>query len=420
MPTTQVKFPKRFLWGASTSAHQVEGGTHNQWSVWELENAKSLAAQSEYQYGDLDNWAAIGAVAKDPSSYVSGAAVDHFNLYKQDISLAKKLHMNALRFSVEWARIEPKEGHWDSAAIAHYKEYVAELVKHDIEPVLTLFHFTLPVWFTDLGGFEKRGNTTYFLRFVEKILSELGGSITYVITINEPEVYAAQSYFEGRWPPAKQSKRSFLTVLNNLASAHNKAANLIHGMNRRYKVSVAKNSLYVYAGDDAKLSIWTANIRQYLQDDYFLKKVYKRCDFLGVNYYFSDRIYGYRVHNPDQHISDMGWDMQPADIEHVLERLYKKYNLPIIITENGCADMTDKKRQWWLLQTITGLQKALAAGIDVRGYLHWSLLDNFEWDKGKWPRFGLIEVNYETMERTVRPSGRKYGALIKALYERQE
>lgn len=410
-----MNFPKRFLWGAATSAHQVEGGTHNQWTVWELDHAKSLAAQAEYQYGDLDSWAEVSAAAKDPNNYVSGKATDHFNLYKEDIAHAKKLHMNALRFSVEWSRIEPKEGHWDSGAIAHYKQYVAELAKNEIEPVLTLFHFSLPVWFAELGGFEKRANIRYFTRFAEKILSELGNSITYVNTINEPEVYAKQSYLDGRWPPAKLSKRSMVSVLNNLAAAHNQTAKLIHGMNRRYKVSVAKNSVYIYAGDDAKLSLWSASNMQYFQDDYFLKKVYKQCDFIGVNYYFSERVYGYRVHNPEQNVSDMGWDMQPADIEHVLERLYHKYKLPLIVTENGCADMSDKKRQWWLLQTITAMQRAISEGVDVRGYFHWSLLDNFEWDKGKWPRFGLIEVNYDTMERTVRPSARKYGALIKKI-----
>lgn len=416
----RTNFPKRFLWGAATSAHQVEGGTHNQWTVWELEHAKSLAAQAQYQYGDLENWATISAVAKNPDNYVSGKASDHFNLYKSDIALAKKMHMNALRFSVEWSRIEPKEGNWDSGAIAHYKEYVAELEKSEIQPILTLFHFTLPVWFAELGGFEKKSNIRYFLRFVEKILTELGSSITYVITINEPEVYAKQSYLDGRWPPGKLSKRSMVTVLNNLATAHNKASKLIHGMNRRYKVSVAKNSVYIYAGDDAKLSVWSAGGRQYFQDDYFLKKVYKQCDFLGVNYYFSERVYGYRVHNPDQNLSDLGWDMQPADIEHVLERLYQKYKLPIIITENGCADASDAKRLGWLMQTVAGLQRALNEGVDVRGYLHWSLLDNFEWDKGRWPRFGLVEVDYDTMERTVRPSGRKYGMLIKKLQEFHE
>lgn len=406
-------FPKRFLWGAATSAHQVEGGNHNQWSVWELENAKSLAAQAEYQYGDLDIWDAIRKQAKNPDNYVSGNAVDHFGRYKQDIAVAKKLHMNALRFSVEWSRIEPSEGSWDVAAIDHYKRYVAELCRNDIEPVMTLFHFTLPVWFAERGGFEKRSNIKYFERFAEKVLSELGKDITYVITINEPEVYAHESYYRGHWPPAQQSKRDFYTVMKNLATAHNRVAKQIHATNRRYKVSIAKNSNYFYAGDDAKLSVVTADIMQYLQDDMFLRRVRKQCDFLGVNFYFSNRVYGYRVHNPNEKVSDMGWDMSPGDLEHALERLYRKYKLPLIVTENGCADMSDTKRQWWMTHSVMALQRALSEGVDVRGYLHWSLLDNFEWDKGRWPRFGLVEVNYDTLERTIRPSGRRYGTLIR-------
>lgn len=417
MPAAKIQFPKRFLWGAATSAHQVEGGTHNQWSVWEHEHAKSLAAQAEYRYGDLGNWADIKATAKDPNNYISANAANHYELYKQDIALASGLHMNALRFSVEWSRIEPQEGKWDVVAIAHYKDYVAELRRHEIEPVLTLFHFTLPVWFTELGGFEKRKNIQYFVRFAEKILAELGNDISYVITINEPEVYAFESFYLGSWPPAAQSRRRTIGVLNNLAYAHNKAAKAIHAMSRRYKVSVAKNSNYFYAGDDAVLSVKSAGVKQYLQDDYFLKKVAKECDFMGVNFYFSQRVYGYRVHNPNEKVSDLGWDMSPADIEYALERLYKKYKLPIIITENGCADSSDSKRQWWLMETVGALQRALAGGVDLRGYLHWSLLDNFEWDKGKWPRFGLVEVDYDTMKRTVRPSARKYSAFIKKMQD---
>ena len=411
------KFPKRFLWGAATSAHQSEGGNHNQWSVWELENAKSLAAQAEYQYGDLDNWDNIKAEAKSPSNYVTGKAVDHFTRYKDDIALARKLHMNSLRFSIEWSRIEPREGAWDATAITHYKNYVSELKRSGIEPVLTLFHFTLPVWFSEMGGFEQKSNIKYFVRFAEKILQELGNDITFVITVNEPEVYVAQSYLEGRWPPARQNKMLALKVLRNLATAHNKTAQMIHGSSRRYKVSIAKNSCYIYPGDDAKLSVASAAIMQYIQDDYFIKKVRRNCDFLGVNYYFSERVYGYRVHNPDEKLSDMGFDMHPADIEHALERLWIKYKLPIIITENGCADSDDAKRQWWLTQTIGALQRAIASGVDVRGYLHWSLLDNVEWDKGRWPRFGLVAVDYKTMERTLRPSGRRYGAFLKKVQE---
>lgn len=411
----QKRFPNRFLWGASTSAHQVEGGNHNQWSVWELENAKSLAAQAEYHYGELPSWNEIRRQAKDPANYVSGKAVDHFSKYEDDIAVAKRLNLNSLRFSIEWSRIEPTEGTWDSAAIAHYKSYLQTMRRAGIEPVMTLFHFTLPIWFAEMGGFEKRRNVRYFTRFAQKVLTELGSDVTYIITINEPEVYAFESYYLGHWPPAMQSKRLLLKVQLNLAYAHRQVAKLAHGMNRRYKVSIAKNSNYFYPGDDSKLSVLSAHVMQYLQDDLLLRRVVKHCDFIGVNFYFSNRVYGYRIHNPNERISDLGWDMSPADLEHTLERLHLKYRLPIIITENGTADASDEKRQWWMTHTLMAMQRALELGVDIRGYLHWSLLDNFEWDKGKWPRFGLIEVDYKTMERTVRPSGRRYGALIKKL-----
>lgn len=412
-----LTFPKKFLWGAATSAHQVEGGTHNQWSVWELENAKSRAAQAHYDLSDFESWPRVKAEATSAHNYVSGKAVDHYNLYETDFDLLKKLHMNAFRFSVEWSRIEPNEGAWNAEAIEHYKVYVGELKKRGIEPIVTLFHFTLPVWFTALGGFEKRRNVKYFVRFADKIVRELGIHVRFVTTINEPEGYAYESYQAGHWPPGQTSKRQMIHVLNNLAYAHNKTAAAIHGINRRYKVSIAKNSAYVYAGDDALLSRKAAGIMQYFADDYFLKKVVKNCDFLGVNYYFSDRVYGYRIHNPDERVSDMGWDLSPANIQYALERLHEKYHLPIIVTENGLADAEDKDRQWWITQTLIGMQKAMDSGVDLQGYLHWSLLDNFEWDKGFWPRFGLAEVNYETLERTLRPSAVWFSKIIKHLRE---
>lgn len=416
-PKTKLQFPKRFLWGAATAAHQVEGDNHNQWSVWELENAKTKAAQSEYQLHDLDNWPDIKSAAKRPDNYVSGSLADHYNQYEQDFDLLTKMHMNAYRFSVEWSRIEPEQGVWDAAAIDHYKRYVAALKKRNIEPVMTLFHFTLPAWFSERGGFEKRSNVMYFTRFAEKIVSELGKDIRFIITINEPDIYARESYRAGNWPPNRTSNWQMFRVLNNLAYAHRQVAKRLHGMNRRYKVSIAKNSAYSYAGDTAWLSHASAAVLQYMQDDYFLRKVVKHCDFLGVNYYFSNRVYGYRVHNPDIKVSDLGWDMSPSNIEYALERLYEKYKLPIIVTENGVADQGDEYRQWWITQTLAGMQRALDSGVDIQGYLHWSLLDNFEWAHGKWPRFGLAAVDYETGNRTLRPSAIWFGRVIKHLRE---
>lgn len=410
---TRIAFPKSFFWGAATSAHQVEGNNHNQWSVWELENAKMLATQAPHQYDDLPKWSKFKEQATDPDNYVSGRAVDHYNRYKEDFDLLEAMNMNAFRFSIEWSRVEPEEGAWDAAAIDYYKKYVQDLKKRGIEPIATLFHFTLPVWFTEIGGFEKRRNVAYFVRFVEKIMTELGTHLRFVITINEPSVYVGMSYMTGEWPPAVQSKTKGLMVMSNLAYAHKKSRQVIKHLQRRARVSVAYNSTYVYSGDDAKLSQLSASIMQWGVDDYFLKKVAKHCDFLGVNYYFSNRIYGYRVHNPHSQTSDIGWDVAPENLEYALVRLWEKYKLPMIITENGIADSDDELRQEWILKTISAMQSAMSQDVKLLGYLHWSLLDNFEWAYGKWPRFGLAEVDYKTMNRKLRPSAKWFAKVIK-------
>jgi len=408
-------FDKHFLWGASTAAHQVEGNNHNQWTVWELEHAKTRAAQASYHYDDIKNWEIISRQAKDPNNYVSAELADHYGRYLEDFKLLESMSMNSYRFSIEWSRIEPEEGSWDASELTHYREYLEALKKRDIEPVVTLFHFTLPVWFAEKGGFEKRANVKYFTRFVEKVMTELGKSITYVITINEPEVYATQSYYQQDWPPGKSSRTTMLRVINNLAYAHKKAAKLIHGMSRKYKVSFAKNSPFYYPGDNAWLSRVSAEFFQFIYDDYVIRKFVRHSDFLGVNYYFSNRVYGYRVHNPDQKMSDLHWDMHPGDIEYVIERLSRKYKLPIMITENGVADASDEHRKWWIQETLVGMQKAMKAGAKVIGYHHWSLIDNFEWAQGKWPRFGLAAINYATGKRILRPSAVWFGKTIKKL-----
>ena len=410
-----LDFPKRFLWGASVSAHQVEGGQHNQWSVCELENAKSLATQAPYHYSDSPNWPDVKKIATLPANYISGNAVQHQKQYASDFDLLRQMNMNAFRFSLEWSRLEPAEGAWSLEAVAYYKDYFAQLKRRGIQPVVTLFHFTLPVWFASMGGFEKRANIRYFVRFAQKVLETFGSDIKYIITVNEPEVYAFESYHKGNWPPQLTKYRVALRVYNNLARAHNAVAAMAHATGRKYKVAVAKNMSFDYPGDDAKITVWSAVLSSWARDTYWLKKVKKHSDFLGVNYYFSNRYYGYRVHNPNERVSDMGWDMQPSNIQHVLEYAYERYGLPLMITENGVADASDTHRQWWITQTILGMQRAIRNGAVVIGYLHWSLLDNFEWDKGRWPRFGLAEVDYKTQKRTLRPSAVWFGGAIKRL-----
>lgn len=409
-------FPKHFLWGAATSSHQIEGGNHNQWSVWELENARSKAAQAQFQLKDFPKYDLFKEQAADPHNYVSGELGDHYTRYGEDFDLLQEMNMNAYRFSIEWSRIEPAEGAWNAEAITHYKKYVSDLHKRGIEPVITLFHFTLPVWFAERGGFEHRSNVKYFVRYAEKIMQELGTRVRYVITINEPEVYAWQSYDMQDWPPSQHNRWKWWRVSMNLATAHRKTAKVLRRVNRRLKIGIAKNSVYFYPGDTSIVSRISAHVGQYVQDDFFIKRYIRHCDFLGVNYYMSQRFLGYRIHNPEKEPrSDLDWVLSPQDIEFVLERLCRKYKKPLMITENGLADAEDEHRQRWIAETILAMQRAMRGGVELLGYFHWSLLDNFEWSYGRWPRFGLTEIDYATGERKLRPSAVWFGKILKKL-----
>lgn len=407
-----LRFPKEFLWGASTAAHQVEGGTTNQWTAWESDNAKALAMQASYKLDEMARWPDIRTQAMDSTNYISGNAVEHFSRYKTDFDLVKQMNMNAFRFSIEWSRIEPEEGKWDRKAVEHYRTYIQELRKRNIEPVMTLLHFTLPTWFAKKGGFEHKKNIRFFVRYAEYVMTQIARDVTYVITINEPEIYAVQGYLTSEWPPQKHSKILALKVLNNQLAAHNKVARMIHAIGRTYKVSIAKNTAHYYAADDTRMTKVNLKFHRFVQEDYVMKRVVGTCDFIGLNYYFANRMEGRRIKNENTRTSDLGWDMQPAKIQDVLVRLSKKYNKPIIITENGLADMHDKERRWWIAHTLVAMDAAIKKGVKLEGYLHWSLLDNFEWAYGKWPRFGLVSVNYETMERRIRPSAKWFGTIV--------
>src|SRR5512139_2764276 len=172
--------PKQFFWGASTASHQVEGHTQNQWSVWERQRAEQLAKTAHKRYGWQPNWKDIEAQATNPANYISGHGVEHFEHYQEDFDILKKLNLNAFRFSIQWARLEPEEGKWNPAAVEHYKKYIHELRARHIEPFLNLWHWTMPVWFTDKGGFAKRSNIKYFKAYVQKIAEELLDEVDYV------------------------------------------------------------------------------------------------------------------------------------------------------------------------------------------------------------------------------------------------
>lgn len=410
------KFPNGFLWGASTAAHQVEGNTHNQWSEWELANAGRLAATFTKRLHWLPNLDEVTPAGTDPANYVSGRGVEHYERYREDFGILQELGMNAFRFSIEWSRIEPEEGKWNEQAIAHYREYISELKRRNIEPVLTLWHWTMPVWFTAKGGFAKRSNVMYFVRFAHKIGELFGDELRYVVTLNEPNVYTQLSYLQGEWPPQGKNPLTAIRVYGNLVHAHRRAYSALKQGHPNIQVGIAMQAGNVLPKRPRDgLARCAGAVAEYLNNWWFLDRIRRQQDFIGINYYFTHYLGGLRPQNPKTPVSDLGWYMAPGLLDRLLRRVSQRYRLPVIITENGLADAHDAERQWWLEETLAALQRALDAGVDLRGYLHWSLLDNFEWAYGWWPKFGLVSVDRKTMKRTIRPSARWFADYIKKL-----
>lgn len=382
----------KFLWGAATSAHQVEGNNvHNDWWDWE----KST-----------------------PDIEESDLAGDHYRRFREDFALAKALGHNAHRLSIEWSRIEPREGTWNKAAIQHYREVLQELRRLGLKTFVTLHHFTNPLWLAQKGGWTNSRTPELFARYADYVAQHLGDLVDFWLTINEPMVYATECYWRAKWPPQKRSIADLLRVIGNMARAHRLAYRVLHRVTADAPVSFAKHLIaYLPANrgqlDDqivVRFMDWWFNQR-------FFSLIGPTFDFIGVNYYFCSKL---RVHLFPLSLqtipwpgpkSDLNWPLIPEGLTHVLLRM-KRYKKPIYITENGLADAADSRRADFIRSHLRAVEKAQAQGADVRGYLHWSLLDNFEWADGFKPRFGLIEIDYKTMARKVRPSAYVYKAII--------
>lgn len=408
-----LKFPKGFYWGAATSAHQVEGGNHNDWTEWEKENAKRLARESESMCARwMPAWNEIKNQAQDPKNYISERACDHYNLYEKDFDIAKSLGHNAHRLSIEWSRVEPEEGKFDEKEIEHYRQVIMALRERGIEPFVTLWHWTLPLWISRQGGWTNKKTIKYFSRYVEKMARIFEG-VKYWLTLNEPDdVYTFFSYGKAVFPPAQKSFIKAFKVLNNLIKAHRNSYAIIHSVNASAQVGFANNIIFFESGKHWSDKI-IKTVSDYFWNFWFFKKTMPLNDFIGLNYYHHNRIDGRRFNqNSHERVTDLGWDICPEGIYFVLKKI-KRYNLPVYITENGLADAEDNKRGEFIKDHLYWIHKAIKEGIDVRGYLYWSLLDNFEWDKGFWPRFGLVEVDYNTLERRIRPSAYTYAEICK-------
>ncbi len=410
------QFPKNFLWGASTASHQVEGGTHNQWSVWELQNAQEKAKSAHADLGWLPNWEDIKSEAENPDNYISGKGVEHFKRYKEDIKLVKELNLNSFRFGIEWARLQPEEGKWDEQAVEHYKNYIKKLKAQNIEPMLNLWHWTVPVWFADKGGFEKKQNLKFWDEFVQKVAEEFAPLVRNIITLNEPNVYASHSYVMGWWPPNQKSWLNGSFVIWHLVLAHRRAYKLLKTKKPTLNIGIAQQLANIQAKRphhvvDQIMTKWM----RFFWNWWFYNRIRKTQDFIGFNYYFTDYYRVIHRDNPEVPTNDLGWYMEPEGLYPLLLRVWARYRKPIIITENGVADGHDQYRQWWLGESIVAMERALSEGVRLVGYYHWSLLDNFEWAYGWWPKFGLVEVDRKTMKRTIRPSAKWFAKEVKRI-----
>jgi len=382
-----MKFPKGFLFGSATSAHQIEGGLNNDWARWEKQPGKIS------------------------DGFTSQVSADSWNQWQGDIKLLKESSQNAYRFSIEWSRIEPREGFFDKKAIEHYRQLIDELIKNDIAPMVTLFHFTCPLWVDDIGGVASRKFAKYFARFAGRMAKEFGDKVELWSVLNEPTVYVNTGYFVGNWYPGK--KKAYFMGLKaffNLISAHNQACVSMKNQSPKVKVGIAHNMSAFLPLNNTLCERKLTRVAQWLVNEFFLNRIITHLDFMGINHYLTHHIQCKKPIIIDQvgEEKDYWWPVRPYGIYEVIMEA-GRYNLPIYITENGLGDHgeADKLRGRYLTEILEQCSRAIAKGADLRGYFHWSLIDNFEWASGYSMKFGL-----HTIDRKPKGSAKIYKTII--------
>jgi beta-glucosidase len=422
-----VSFPTGFLWGAATAAHQVEGNNDNtDW--WDWEQADDPPAQ-----------------LAEPS----GAACEHWTRYRGDIALLADLGLNAYRFSVEWARIEPAAGVIERAALAHYSDVVDACLERGVTPIVTLQHFTLPRWVAGRGGWVAPEIDSVFASYARTVAQALGNRVSYYCTINEPGNMITRGYL-GTFPtpPFVRSLDQFERAVAGVASAHRLAREAIKEVHAGARVGIAHALQDWHANAGAQpLMQWA----RALHEDRFFAAV-DDDDFIGLQSYtripvrlptlaaplsrllLKSRTLTEQVVLRDMRRraaqfdgatgaeerdtvrrTDMGYEWAPEAVERTARRVAETFpGKELLITEHGVATEDDPERIEYIQGGLRAVGRLLAEGMPVTGYIHWSLLDNWEWWDGFRPRFGLIAVDRATQERTIKPSAHWYGAVAKA------
>ena len=401
-----MSFTKGFLIGASTAAHQVEGNNIHS-DYW---------AQEHMPHSSFT----------EPS----GIACDHYNRFEEDIRLMAKAGLNAYRFSIEWARIEPEEGQFDESELEHYRKVIRCCKENGIEPLITLMHFTSPVWLICQGGWEAESTIEYFRRYADYIVKNLGSEIKYICTINEANMglqlatiarrfqlmenmkYAAQENAEIFGTPQPQIFVSSRTEQGDtlVFRAHQAAKEAIKAINPDIQVGItlSLHDLQALPGGEAFAEkAWDEEFRHYLpfiQGD----------DFLGVQNYTRTQ-YGPKGQMPspeNAELTQMDYEFYPEALEHVIRSVHRDFKGNLIVTENGVATSDDTRRIEFIRRALQGVEHCLNDGIPVKGYCHWSLMDNFEWQKGYAMTFGMIAVDRTTLKRTPKESLQFLGSMI--------
>ncbi len=415
-------FPAGFLWGAATAAHQVEGGnTNNNWAAWE-------ASPGHIYQG-----------------HTAGRACDWWNgQYLADFDRAAALHHNAHRLSVEWSRIEPERGKFDSAAIEQYAQMIAALRERGMEPLVTLHHFTDPLWVSGMGGWTNLETVRRFERFARVVVEDLGHDVTMWCTINEPLVYATQGYLVGRFPPGKKSLGQTFRVTENMLRGHAAAFHAIKEIQPEARVGFAKHQISLITRRPAWLHRPARNLIRQMFNRAFVEALVTgtlrfpfhksevpeardTLDWIGLNYYYRFSV-GFNLRYPQRLFIQQAQprdgilgpesvgEIWPEGLFEQIKWLCERTGKPLYVTENGTPDPDDTLRPLHMVRSIRSMWQAVNHNYPVKGYFYWTLTDNFEWAEGYDPRFrfGLFGCDHETQERTPRRSGELYGAICAA------
>ncbi len=402
------EFPKSFLWGVASAAHQVEGNNINS-DLWVLEHLK-------------------------PSMYPepSGDACDHYHRYRDDIKLVADLGFNTYRFSIEWARIEPEEGAFSNAELDHYRRMLTTCHELGLKPMVTYWHLTAPRWFASRGGWETDAAGDLFVRYCERATKHLGDLIGIASTFNEPNIAVLVRRFLANMP---QSPLQGVPAMNQAAAravGSDRFSSFMFGdTKRQQEVMVATHRRAIDAIKSGPGS-FPVGLNLALSDDQSVdgdtQRDAKRAelyepwldlatkdDFIGVQTYTRSRVGPKGDLPPEQgaELTQMGYEFWPEALEQTIRYAAERAKVPVYVTENGIGTEDDTRRVEYVRRALAGVQKCLNDGIDVRGYVHWSLMDNFEWIFGYRPKFGIIAVDRDTQARTVKPSGRMLGEIAR-------